>query len=280
MDNLLLIDPTIVLQKIDEKKKELEKIEQLTEGGKRPYQEFENWRNTVSRMLEECFSLRSMSSEFLTDTHSFINKFSKVESAKNLKVALDSSKSYLLRLKSEIHSGKYMSEENKDNSISTFTALIIIRRILRNFHKHIETMYQAEVHGNGKIAKEDLARIKIGNEYDVQRILYSLIRPIFPEARLEAVDDAGYNSVRYDLVIAEYDVVIEVKCTRENMTERKLTEELGSDAFHYRANHLFLFIFDRVKMIKNMDAFEKSFNKKKIDVGKEIETFVIQEVLF
>lgn len=264
------------MHKINTKIEELKQLNQQ----KNPYNAFDNWRSAVSRILEETFSTKSTSTDFLTETNVFINKFSEAESAKNLKVALDNGKSYLHRLNNDIQSGKYVPEENKDKSIGTPTALIIIRRIMRNFHKHIEAMYQSEVHGNGKIAKVDLDKIKIGNEYDVQRILYSLIRPVFPEARLEAVDDAGYNSVRYDIVIADYDIVIEVKCTRENMTERKLTEELGSDSFHYKANHLFLFVFDRIKLIKNLDAFEKSFNRKKTDAGKEIETFVIQEVSF
>ncbi|MGP3610309.1 hypothetical protein [Anoxybacteroides rupiense] len=49
-------------------------------------------------------------------------------------------------------------------------------------------------------------KTKIENEHDVQRMLYSLIRPIFPDARLEVVDDAGYASVRYDIVLDEYGI--------------------------------------------------------------------------
>lgn len=124
--------------------------------------------------------------------------------------------------------------------------------------------------------KEDLDKTKIENEHDV----YSLIRPIFPDARLEVVDDAGYASVRYDIVLDEYGMVIEVKCTRENMTERKLREELGSDSFHYEADHLFLFIFDKVKLIKNPDAFEKAFRREKHGFDKELETIIIREITF
>jgi hypothetical protein len=69
-------------------------------------------------------------------------------------------------------------------------------------------MYQEKVHGNGTIKKEDLDAIQIGNEYDMQRILYSLIRPIFPTAKVEVSDDAGYNAIRYDIKIDEYNIVI------------------------------------------------------------------------
>ncbi|MDC3418333.1 hypothetical protein [Aquibacillus salsiterrae] len=78
-------------------------------------------------------------------------------------------------------------------------AVNIINRILMNFYSHIEEMYESKVHGKAGITKEKLDEIRIGNEYDVQRILYSIIKPIIPEARLEVVDDAGSGSVRRDM---------------------------------------------------------------------------------
>ncbi|NFQ66369.1 hypothetical protein FDG00_01795 [Clostridium sporogenes] len=145
------------------------------------------------------------------------------------------------------------------------SALIIIRRILQNFYKHIQVMYQEEVHGNGRIKKKDLDAIQLGNEYDVQRILYSLIRPIFPTARVEVSDDAGYKAIRYDIKIDEYNIVIEVKCTRKSMTERNLTEELGSDAFHYNADYVFFFIYDKENIIKNVDAFIRNYKRENVE---------------
>lgn len=44
-----------------------------------------------------------------------------------------------------------------------------------------------------------------------------LIKPIFPLARLEVPSVAEYNSVRYDICIDEYDVAIEVKCSRNKL---------------------------------------------------------------
>lgn len=210
----------------------------------------------------ENFYDQSISRDFLIETKVLPNKFSDTENVKKIDEALYKGKSYLRNLNTDIQLDKYLPRVNHD-SIEKTTAVAIIRKILRNFYKHIKAMYQDEVHGNGKIKKEDLDKIKIGNEYDVQRILYSLIRPIFPNARLEVADDAGYNSVRYDIALHEYGIVIEVKCTRPTMTERKLTEELGADSFHYKADHLFLFIFDKEKLIENPDVFAKSFQRQK-----------------
>lgn len=277
-DVKLVKDSNETIQKINQKLDELEGIINPEHRKNPSSNEFDNWRHSVSRMLKGIFTEQSISKEFLTDTKVLLNKFSAIESDKNLERSFRKAERYLQELREDIESGRYLLFENKIDSIDKMTALIIIRRILRNFHKHIESMYQYEVHGSGKIKKEDLDRIRIGNEYDVQRVLYSLIRPVFPAARLEAADDAGYNSVRYDIILNKYDIVIEVKCTRESMTERNLTEELGADSFHYKAEHLFLFIFDRVGLIKNLDAFEKSFYRQKQEAGKEIEAVVIQEV--
>lgn len=61
--------------------------------------------------------------------------------------------------------------------------------------------------------------------------MYSLIKPIFPQACTETVDDTGYGGIRYDIVIDDYDLTIETKCTRAKMTERQLTEEIAADSF-------------------------------------------------
>src|SRR5665648_558018 len=139
-------------------------------------------------------------------------------------------------------------------------------------------MYQSTVHGNGTIKKEDLDLIKIGNEYDIQRILYALIRPIFPETRMEVTEDAGYRSIRSDIFLDEYNIAIEVKCTRTSMTIRNLTEELGADAFHYKSEYLFIFVYDKEKIILNIDAFKKAYKRDKKTFDKDGEAFVVQPI--
>lgn len=41
--------------------------------------------------------------------------------------------------------------------------------MLGNFHLYLRAMYQTPVHGKGTLKQNDLQRIVIGNEYDVQR---------------------------------------------------------------------------------------------------------------
>lgn len=163
-----------------------------------------------------------------------------------------------------------------NDDISQNIALIIVRRVLNNFYKHIEAMYEQPTHGKAGITNKILENIKIKNEYDVQRILYSLLKPIFPEARVEVYDDAGFLGIRYDIIIEKFSIVIEVKCSRNSMTERNLSEEIGADIYHYKYLNIFFFVYDKDKIISNTAAFIETYTKKFEE--KNISTVVIQPI--
>ncbi len=233
---------------------------------------FISWKKETEAVLSEVFEDNKISKMFMLKTDGIINKASKIDTKDILMKSINEGISFIQQINLEGESYK------ANNSLNKTSAIIVIRRILQNFYKHIQVMYQEEVHGNGTIKKNDLDAIQIGNEYDVQRILYSLIRPIFPTARTEVSDDAGYKAIRYDVKIDEYNIVIEVKCTRKSMTERNLTEELGSDAFHYNADYVFFFIYDKENIIKNVDAFIKKYKREKNEFGTKIEAIVNQSI--
>lgn len=238
---------------------------------------FISWRRETETVLIQTCGDNRKSKMFLLKTDKDVNKLSKLNTIDILTEALNSGVDFIQQIKAEIKNDK-ANNINDSGYLDENSILIIIRRILQNFYKHIQTMYQEEVHGNGTIKKEALDAIQIGNEYDVQRILYSLIRPIFPTARLEVSDDAGYKAVRYDIKIDEYNIVIEVKCTRKSMTERNLTEELGSDAFHYNADYIFFFIYDKENIIKNVDAYIRNYKREKSRFGTNVEAIVNQSI--
>ena len=142
------------------------------------------------------------------------------------------------------------------------TTLVIIETFLRNYGKYEDALFRKETHKNAGIDKETWNKIIVKNEYDIQRILYAWLRPIFPTIRKEVFSDSGYVGMRYDLFLKDYDLIIEIKCTRASMSEKKLVEELSSDVFNYKAENIFLFVYDLVHIIKNPEAFEKSFMEK------------------
>lgn len=223
----------------------------------------------------ELFKDPTIIAEYKKETAYQENEFSSIATNKNIIRARDHGIAFLENLQTKLEK-LAVSDSETDKVITQEIALIIIKRVLNNFYYHIEEMYQAKVHGKAQITKEKLDAIKIGNEYDVQRILYSIIKPIFPEARLEVTNDTGYGPVRYDIFIEKYNVVIEVKCSRPSMTDKSLREELGSDIYHYQYSNIFFFVYDKEKIITNkvafIDTYTKEFDRKKI------QTIVIQPI--
>lgn len=201
------------------------------------------------------------------------NEYSKIKTKDSIIKAKEKVTEYLEEILDEISNVSNIF----NNEIPQEVAIIIIKKILNNFYTHIETMYEQPTHRKAGITKEKLESIKIVNEYDVQRILYSLIKPIFPETRVEVSNDTGFSTIRYDIFLERYSIVIEVKCTRKSMTERSLTEELGSDIYHYKYSNIFFFIYDKEKIIKNKVAFENTYNKSFDE--KNINTIIIQPIM-
>ncbi|WP_022762066.1 hypothetical protein [Butyrivibrio sp. AD3002] len=56
----------------------------------------------------------------------------------------------------------------------------------------------------------------------------ALLRAVFPLARIEEYQDAGACAVRKDICIDEFDIAIELKCTRDSLSAKKLSEEVAS----------------------------------------------------
>ena len=145
--------------------------------------------------------------------------------------------------------------------------------ILDNYYLFLEALLERPPHRRGGIQKEQLSGLKIRNEYDVQHLLYAYLKPIYPLARAEVSEDTGYGTVRTDIFL-DSQHVIEVKCTRGSMPQKKLIEELEADMVHYHAEHIYFFIYDKEKIIENPQLFRKIYeNKVK---GKQIHIVIHQ----
>lgn len=158
-------------------------------------------------------------------------------------------------------------------------ALLLIEQILKHFYVYYKAMYQNPLHKKSTWKEEVLNSFSIGNEYDLQRMLYALLLPVFPRVRQEVNSDNGYTGMRADLYLEEFDALIELKVTRDSMSEKQLMEELGADAFHYSAACVFLFIYDKRMLIKNPEAFKNAFHREKEKSGKDIKVIIIQPIL-
>lgn len=174
----------------------------------------------------------------------------------------------------------YLDEINTISEAVIYEAVGIrlIEQILNNFYLYYRSMFQNPLHKKATMSMDELKKIQIGNEYDLQRMLYALLVPIFPLIRQEAESDNGYGGMRADLYLEEYDLIIETKCTRASMTEKKLLEELGADGFHYKAKTVFFFVYDKKNIIKNPDVFKAAFVREQEKNGKNIKVIVLQPV--
>lgn len=227
---------------------------------------YDTWCQRVMILLRTDGFSKEDQHEFIVKAHYTNNEFFPVESQKSILNAIKDATAFLDSIKS--FTGSKISEE---------TALTIVERILKNFYMYYQAMYRDPVHKSGKLVQEILDNIKIDNEYDLQRMIYSILLPIFPTVRQEVNSDNGYGGMRADIYLKEYSLIIETKCTRESMTEKRLLEELGADSFHYKAKTLFIFVFDKKHIIKNPVAFEKAFKRDKEKDGKTVRLFIAQK---
>ncbi len=145
--------------------------------------------------------------------------------------------------------------------------------VLDNYYLFLESLLERPPHKRGGIQKEHLSGLKIQNEYDIQHLLYAYLKPLYPLARAEVSEDTGYGTVRTDIFL-DSEHVIEVKCTRNSMKLKKLTEEIEADMVHYSAEHIYFFIYDKEKIIENPQLFRNTYeNKVK---GKQIHIVIHQ----
>ena len=95
------------------------------------------------------------------------------------------------------------------------------------------------------------------------------MKPLYPLARLEVSEDTGYGTVRTDILL-DSDRVIEVKCSRDSLKLKKLTEEIEADIVHYSASQIYFFVYDKEKIIKDplnlKETYEKIMKEKKIHI--------------
>ena len=184
-----------------------------------------------------------------------INEYSDKETRNNLDAATKRVIEYLEEI---------MSGSPADDQLLT---------VLDNYYLFLESLLERPPHKRGGIQKEQLSALKIQNEYDVQHLLYAYLKPLYPLARAEVSEDTGYGTVRTDIFL-DSEHVIEIKCTRNNMKLKKLTEEIEADMVHYSAGHIYFFIYDKEKIIENPQLFRNTYeNKVK---GKQIHIVIHQ----
>ena len=151
-----------------------------------------------------------------------------------------------------------------------------LNTIIKNFDLFLQNMFRVVPENKATLPKDALERIAINNEYDVQHIMYAVVKALYPSARREVNQDTGYGTVRFDIVIEEIDTVIEIKCTRKDHSEGKLFRELGEDGYFYNCSRLIIYVYDKTNVIRDVGNFIKALSRTQKDAGKDVVVYVNQ----
>ncbi|WP_199440510.1 hypothetical protein [Umezawaea beigongshangensis] len=113
--------------------------------------------------------------------------------------------------------------------------------------------------------------LTVEDEYDAQDLFRALLVQFFDDVRPEDwAPQFGGGASRIDFVIPDFELAIELKYTREGLTDRKLGEELIVDRDKYAAkggvSHLICLVFDYDGRLANPRGIESDLTR---DVSNE-----------
>lgn len=129
----------------------------------------------------------------------------------------------------------------------------LVRAILNNFSNAIQKII--------KDRRKDHPEFKIEDEYDVQDVLYVILKAVFPDLRDEdAIPKVGAKSTKIDLIIREEKILVEVKMIKEkDPNETHFIEQLKVDFESYHEctwlRKLFCFVYDPYKKTRDISNF-------------------------
>jgi hypothetical protein len=120
--------------------------------------------------------------------------------------------------------------------------------------------------------------IEIKDEYDVQDLLHCILKLHFKDVREEEYTPSyGGSSSRMDFLLKNENIVIEVKKTRERLSDKEIGEQLILDVAHYKnhpnCNILKCFVYDPENRVKNPRGLENDL-KKLSDDNLSVELFI------
>lgn len=129
----------------------------------------------------------------------------------------------------------------------------VVRDILNNFSNAIQKII--------KNRRKDHSNFEIEDEYDVQDILYVILKSVFPNLRDEdAIGKVGGKTTKIDLIIREERILVEVKMIKEkDSNETHFIEQLKVDFESYHEckwlRKLFCFVYDPYKKTRDISNF-------------------------
>lgn len=109
-------------------------------------------------------------------------------------------------------------------------------------------------------------RLLINDEYDLQYLIYGLLRLYFDDVRKEEWNSSfAGKSTRIDFLLINESIAFETKFASDNHNEKRIGEELIEDVYYYKQNPkcktLVAFIYDPNRVIKNRPSLTVDISK-------------------
>lgn len=131
------------------------------------------------------------------------------------------------------------------------------------------------------VRRKDHSSFEVNDEYDVQDLLYVILKTIFPKLKEEdPTPRVGAKSNKIDLILREEGILIEVKMIkRSDSDDKPFVEQLKNDIQSYYEckwlKHLICLVYDPFKKTKSKQNF---YDLNGIQTIKEV-TFTIDVVV-
>ncbi|GEM_PF-4421347 len=131
-----------------------------------------------------------------------------------------------------------------------------------------------------KYRRKGKSTFEINDEYDVQDILYLMLKGAFSTLQYEdPTSKDGPSSTRADFVIRDLNTYIEAKYISTKGREKEIHDECMLDIQKYGSQpdcfKIVFFIYDPNKCIDNQFSFRASLEKNRSVEGKEIEVITL-----
>lgn len=121
----------------------------------------------------------------------------------------------------------------------------------------------------------------IKDEYDVQDILYTILKAIFPKLKHEEpTPSVGISFNKIDFILEDEGILIETKMLKEtDKDEKKVTDELKVDIQSYykkeKIKNLICFVYDPFKKIKDKNNLYELNSEQTINGNKFLVKIII-----
>lgn len=136
-----------------------------------------------------------------------------------------------------------------------------LNELLSRFHRFIKQLERSPH------KKSTLPTLSISNEYDVQHILYAVLKLKFDDVRDEEYTPSyAGGSTKMDFLLKNHKIVIEVKVASENLKDKDIGKQLIEDIAKYSAHPdcetLYCFIYDPNHNLINPTGLIKDLSKE------------------